>query len=58
MLKHMPLPLVDIANLIKESEEIAPKVFQLAKDIQKKIYENQLMVACLSLLVGMVDISL
>jgi len=54
----MPLPLVDIANLIKESEEIAPKVFQLAKDIQKKIYENQLMVVCLSLLVGMVDICL
>jgi len=38
--KCMPLPLADMSVLLKESEENAPKVFQLARDIQKKIYEN------------------
>jgi hypothetical protein len=38
----LPIPMVDIATIVKENEEVVPKVFGLAKDIQKKIYENQI----------------
>eukprot|EP01128_Nolandella_sp_AFSM9_P006401 TRINITY_DN3283_c0_g2_i1.p1 TRINITY_DN3283_c0_g2~~TRINITY_DN3283_c0_g2_i1.p1 ORF type:complete len:1199 (+),score=236.71 TRINITY_DN3283_c0_g2_i1:30-3599(+) len=42
--KHMPLPLLDISSLIRseEKEDQSSKLFTIAKNIQKKLFENAL----------------